>query len=247
MRYSAQLLKKVWFNQITFGLEIFLPHRRLRPGQFFQVRVNESLSPFLNRPISIASYKKDKLLLIIKIVGKGTASLSKKSAGERLLLFGPYGKGIIKFKRKRSLLLAGGIGIAPLYFLGQTLHKAGIKFDIIYGAKKEEELILKNEISQLANTTFFVTESGRKGSTVIKKLTSIDLKKYECFYACGPRAMLIALQKLSLTGPCYAFCEDLLGCGCGLCLGCAIMYQGKYKRICEDGPVFELGGIEFGM
>ena len=83
--------------------------------------------------------------------------------------------------------------------------------------------------------------------TVVSALKSIDINEYKIAYACGPQAMLIELQRLNLTIPIYAFCEDFLGCGCGLCLGCAIIYKGKYKRICEDGPVFELKGIDFNV
>jgi dihydroorotate dehydrogenase electron transfer subunit len=244
--YEVKVLKKLWFNKKIFGLEFSLPNIHPRPGQFLQVRVNESLLPFLNRPISIASYNKSRVLLLIKIVGKGTEILSQKKKGDRIVLFGPYGKGIIP-QRKRSLLLAGGIGIAPLYFLAQTLQKRRTKFSIIFGTKTSDELILKEELTKLADESIFVTEMGRKKQTVVSIVQQIDLQKYDIFYTCGPKEMLIELQKLPLPDPCYAFCEDQMGCGCGLCLGCAIMYQGRYRRICEDGPVFELGGIDFGM
>jgi dihydroorotate dehydrogenase electron transfer subunit len=242
---SLPIIKKTWFNKNTFGLEFSLPGIKPLPGQFFQVRVNNSMDPFLNRPISIASYSRNRVLLIIKVVGKGTNILSAKKEREQVTLLGPFGKGIVP-KRKKSLLLAGGIGVAPLFFLAQTLYKHKIPFTFLYGSKTRDELILKKSIRHMANRSIFVTERGGvRTETVISAVKALNLSDYAIAYACGPKAMLIALQRLHLPIPVYAFCEDFLGCGCGLCLGCAIMYNGTYKRICEDGPVFELERIDF--
>jgi dihydroorotate dehydrogenase electron transfer subunit len=242
---SLPIVKKTWFNKNTFGLEFSLSGINPLPGQFFQIRVNDSMDPFLNRPISIASYSGNRLLLIIKVVGKGTRILSTRREREQITLLGPFGKGIVP-KRHKSILLAGGIGVAPLYFLAQTLYKRKIPFTFLYGTKTYDELILKTSIKHMANRSIFVTEQGgsRRG-TVVSAVKDMDLSDYVIAYACGPREMLIALQQLHPSVPVYAFCEDFLGCGCGLCLGCAIMYNGEYKRICEDGPVFELERIAF--
>jgi dihydroorotate dehydrogenase electron transfer subunit len=236
--------KKQWFSEDTFGLEVLFSGIDPQPGQFLQVRVNTTHDPFLNRPISVASYKEDRLLLIIRVVGRGTEILSRKEAGEELDVLGPFGKEI-KLRRKKSLLIAGGIGVAPLLFLAQKMHGKRIEFDFIYGVKREQDLIKKNHISNIARRAIFVYEEGKGKMTALDALTRVDIRSYDIAYACGPKAMLMNLQELKLPMPTYAFCEDFLGCGCGLCLGCAIMYKGEYKRICEDGPVFELKEIEF--
>ena len=236
--------KKQWFTEDIFGLEILFPGIDPQPGQFLQVRVNSLNDPFLNRPISIASYKGDRLLMIIRVVGRGTEILSKKEAGEELEVLGPFGKEI-QLKKKRSLLIAGGIGVAPLYFLAQKLNGKRIEFDIIYGARRKQDFVKKDNLSKIAHRAIFVHEEGKEKMTALDGLAKINIKDYGIIYACGPRAMLIKLQQLEIPITTYAFCEDFLGCGCGLCLGCAIMYRGEYKRICEDGPVFDLKGIEF--
>ena len=236
--------KKQWFTDDIFGLEIYLPDIDPQPGQFFQVRVSTTYDPFLNRPISVASYKGGTLLMIIRVLGRGTKMLSQKEVGEDLQVLGPFGKGL-RVKKKKSLLIAGGIGVAPLLFLAQKIHGKRIEFDFVYGAKREKDLIKKNHILQIAKHAIFVTEKGRSKMTVLGALDMLDVESYDIAYACGPKTMLIELQKMNLPIPVYAFCEDFLGCGCGLCLGCAIMYKGEYKRICEDGPVFELKGISF--
>lgn len=225
-------------------MSLVLPGIKPVPGQFFQVRVNESLDPFLNRPISVASYDKNTLLFIIKVVGRGTQLLSQKTIGDEVVLIGPFGSGI-RIKKRNSLLIAGGIGVAPLYFLAQRMVERKTPFTFVYGAKTAAGLVLKESIKKRAQKAIFVTEQGGKRTTAVTALRALDIRDYAVAYACGPRAMLHALQELNLGIPVYAFCEDFLGCGCGLCLGCAILYRGQYKRICEDGPVFELSGITF--
>jgi dihydroorotate dehydrogenase electron transfer subunit len=240
-----RIIRKKWYTDNIFGLEFNYPGLGPLPGQFFQIQIDEGLDPFLNRPISIASYKRGRLLMVIKVVGRGTQMLSARDKGDQITLFGPFGR---KFrpKKKRSLLIAGGIGVAPLHFLAEYFNKNGVSFDILYGARTNRDFILRKDFTQMADNTIWVAEKGyRRKGTVVSVVKKMDLRDYEFAYTCGPKEMLIALQKLDLPVPVYAFCEDFLGCGCGLCLGCAIMYRGAYKRICVDGPVFELEDIDF--
>ena len=245
MTKTVKVRRKRWFNKDIFGLEISLPGINPAPGQFFQVRTSDTLDPFLNRPISVASYERNRLLFIIKVVGRGTRLLSQKEKGDDLVVVGPLGNRL-KLKKRRTLLIAGGIGVAPLYFLALKLHARKIDFTFLYGAKRPGDLVMRSNISRIAQKAIFVTERGsRRSITAVSALRHIDTSMYEIGYTCGPKKMLVELQALNLQFPVYAFCEDFLGCGCGLCLGCAIKYEGMYKRICVDGPVFELAKIEF--
>ncbi len=245
IKRKVSIQKKRWLSRDVFGLEFFMPGIAPRPGQFFQVQISESYDPFLNRPISVASYAGGRLQLIIKIAGRGTRLLSEKHEGDVVTLLGPFGNRI-RLSRRRSLLVAGGIGVAPLYFLAQHLYRRATKFTFLYGAKTPQDIILKSHIIKIAEEAIFVTERGsRVPQTAVGAVREIDTSEYGAVYACGPREMLRALQALSLPMPVHAFCEDFLGCGSGLCLGCAIKYRGQYRRVCEDGPVFELSGIEF--
>jgi len=247
MTKTVKVKRKRWFAKDIFGLEVSFPGINPTPGQFFQVRTSDTLDPFLNRPISVASYERNRLLFIIKVVGRGTRLLSEKKKGDDLVVFGPLGKRL-KLKKRKTLLIAGGIGVAPLYFLALKLHARKIDFTFLYGAKRPCDLIVKSSISRIAQKAIFVTERGsRRSMTAVSALRHIDTSMYEIGYTCGPKKMLVELQALNLQFPVYAFCEDFLGCGCGLCLGCAIKYEGMYKRICVDGPVFELGKIEFNV
>ena len=242
---SLKIIRKIQYTSNTFGLEFRYPGIQPVPGQFFQVQGDEGVDPFLNRPISVASYKGSRLLLVVKVVGRGTRMLSSKNPGDRITLFGPFGKRT-GFRKKRTLLVAGGIGIAPLHFFAEHLSKNKTPFDLLYGVRSKKDFILRKQMTRMADKSIYVAERGlRRKETVISAIRRMSLDGYQSVYACGPRAMLIELQRLNLSLPVYVFCEDFLGCGCGLCLGCAIMYRGEYKRICVDGPILELGAIDF--
>jgi dihydroorotate dehydrogenase electron transfer subunit len=242
---TVKLKEKRWLSPYTFSMGFYVPGINPDPGQFFQVRVDETFDPFLNRPISVASYSKNRLLLVIKVKGKGTKLLSMKEPGDEVTLLGPFGKSLRLHKGKK-LLIAGGIGVAPLFFLAQHLYKRRIQFTFVYGVKTPEEMILKANIVRIAHESIFVTERGqKKRMTAVSAIQHLDHDEYDAAYTCGPREMLIDLQKMQMPIPVYAFCEEFLGCGCGLCLGCAIKFRGEYKRICTDGPVFELKEIDF--
>jgi dihydroorotate dehydrogenase electron transfer subunit len=245
LSHKTKIRQKKWHSPDIFSLSVRVPLIRPLPGQFFHIRIGESLDPFLNRPISVAQYERGLLRLIVRVVGRGTRLLSEKEPGEELTLLGPFGQGITP-ARRRSLIIAGGIGVAPLLFVAQYLRRKNAPFAFLYGARHMRDLILTEEIQKMSDVCAFVVEKGvRKPRTVLQELKAWFTPEYECAYACGPRAMLIALQRMELPVPVYAFCEDFLGCGCGLCLGCAIRYKGVYKRVCEDGPVFDLSGIDF--
>lgn len=245
LKRITSIQRKRWLTGSVFGLEFYVPGIRPRPGQFFEVRSADGYDPFLNRPISVASYVRGRLQLIIRVMGRGTRLLAEKHEGDPVTLLGPFGNPAV-MARGRSLLIAGGIGAAPLYFLAQHLYRRRAPFTFLYGTKTPADIILKNNIIKIAHEAIFVTErGGRRPQTAVGAVREIDTSEYGAAYACGPRDMLRALQELEMGMPVYAFCEDFLGCGCGLCLGCAIKYRGKYQRVCEDGPVFELAGIEF--
>jgi len=243
--HKAIIQDNTWYAPDIFCLKVKLPGIEPLPGQFFQVRVSEELDPFLNRPISVARYERSVLHLIVRVVGRGTTLLSRKKPGEEIVLLGPFGNGI-QPARIKSVIIAGGIGVAPLLHVAQHLRTSKVPFMFLYGARHKRDLILTSEIRHMSDQCAIVAEEGyKKHRTVLQELSARSFDGFGRAYACGPRNMLVALQRIRLPMPVYAFCEDFLGCGCGLCLGCAIRYKGEYKRICEDGPVFELSEIDF--
>ncbi|OGC43478.1 hypothetical protein A2Y85_00105 [candidate division WOR-3 bacterium RBG_13_43_14] len=243
----AYITAKKQLNPDTFSLELKTSGLRLQPGHFFEIRTSDTYDPYLNRPISVAGYQRSRLLLIIRKAGRGTTLLHEKNTGDRILMLGPMGKGIIP-KKKRTLVIAGGIGIAPLYFLAHNLTVGKIPFSLIYGVRNHGDHILISELKRICSDLILVCERGaKKKVTALDVLKNMDLAKYDIIYACGPKAMFVELQRMKFDQPIYVFCEDFLGCGCGICIGCAIKIKGTYKRICIDGPVFNLKEIDFNV
>lgn len=219
------------------------------PGQFLQIKIGEGLDPLLRRPISICDYDHNSNLvtLIYRIVGRGTELLSKKKAGELIDVFGPLGTGFPYADLvlgQRVVLIGGGIGTPPLYYLAKELHKRGIKITTIIGCLSQVDRILYNEFAELGEVRVATVDGscGLQG-TVLDALDPDE--KWDCFYSCGPIAMLRALQdfwgETKIDG--FISLEERMACGIGACFGCVVkvdrdIYPDGYKKVCVDGPVF---------
>ncbi|MBD3286154.1 NAD-dependent dihydroorotate dehydrogenase B electron transfer subunit [candidate division WOR-3 bacterium] len=227
----------------SFWLELPEPDD-VRPGQFYEIK---TAVRFLRRAISLADKIEDRLRFIIRVVGPGTEWMSGLKPGENLDIIGPLGKGV-KIPEEGSLtLLGGGIGIAPLLYLARVLSGKGLRVNALLAACTREELICTEEFGSLCSEVVTATDDGscgRKG-LLTQVLPSLQCyKESSAFYACGPEPMLKALKELDIQSPVYAFLESRMGCGIGLCMGCAIKHtDGGYRRVCLDGPVFNLEDI----
>lgn len=246
----AKIIRKDIFNRET--LSLWLQYERVAgkasPGQFIQVRVGDGFHPFLSRPFSIADVDSSKTLLriVFKIRGLGTSILSKKRVGDSIEIFGPLGKPCPIPEKGKTLLVGGGIGVAPLLFLTRIIGKVKEKKpDFILGAKTKRELFLLGEIRALSNHLEITTEDGSYGREgVVTDL--LEGKRYHTIFACGPLEMLKRIKEMSLPSKIFGFFETRMGCGTGLCFSCAIKKRGGgYLRVCRDGPVFNLREIDF--
>ncbi len=222
-----------------------------KPGQFLHIRCGDSSDPLLRRPVSIHRIGKRSVEILYNVVGKGTDILSKKKAGERLDIIGPLGTGFAVYKKSGSVrvLVAGGMGVAPLLGLAEELKKRKDKCIAILGAKTKNHILCDREFKKIGAEVHIATEDGSLG----KKCLATDLareiirsKRYKwhevCIYAAGPIGMIKALCKLmegcSLES--QVSLEEKMACGLGACLGCVVDTQTGYKRVCKDGPVFRL-------
>jgi dihydroorotate dehydrogenase electron transfer subunit len=143
-------------------------------------------------------------------------------------------------------LVGGGVGIAPLLFLTQSSTDSNPLW-VLVGAKTASDLILIPELFECTERLGFATEDGSKGKKgLVTDLIRPALNEFSAsiIFTCGPQPMLKAIQGMGLEIPCYGFLESRLGCGCGLCLGCAVKSsRGGYYRVCKEGPVFNLKEI----
>ena len=237
-----------------------------QPGQFITVRCGDFT---LRRPFSVHQSSplmgedsgEGEIALLFKVAGKGTLWLSRRQKGDRIDILGPLGKGFtIEPKSKHLLLVAGGIGIAPLVFLMQYASSQH-QITLIHGASTAAQLYpfssvakKRSKLSPLPKGVQFipVTEDGSMGQK--GRATDIlpdFLDWADQVYACGPADMYKAMAKMSRRAKqnnlkltkCQVSLEVRMGCGFGACYGCTINTPKGLKHICRDGPVFELDDI----
>lgn len=225
-----------------------------RPGQFVNLRLSNKLDPLLRRPISLHGIDPEKgtITMLYLIVGKGTAMMRDMEAGAVIDVLGPLGNGWnCNFEGRYAVLIGGGIGIAPLYPLAKALTKAGKTVELIVGAKNKEYL---TDLSLYETADVRVTVTTDDGSAGIKGFVtealanSIQEKTCDYIYACGPLPMLKFVEKLAIANkkPGQVSTESHMGCGLGICLLCpSKVTAGGYKRTCTDGPVFEIGELDY--
>ena len=221
------------------------------PGQFIEVKINDGTDPLLRRPISIHNVSKSGVRLLYEVVGRGTQILSEKRPGDLLDIIGPLGNGFEYLRRTakpdpaQAVLVAGGMGVAPLVFLAEK-----IKFLsplVLVGARKKEQILCSKEFKALGCKLIIATDDGSFGfkGKVTDLLKEILLKKSPVerpmnIYACGPQPMLKAVAQLSCENNIASqlSLERHMACGFGACLGCVVPTRAGYKRVCKDGPVF---------
>jgi dihydroorotate dehydrogenase electron transfer subunit len=237
--------------------------RLVRPGQFVMIKCVEETggNPLLRRPFTIfdihrhtRSGKPDGIVLLVKDVGSGTHKLVQARPGQMLDCLGPQGRGFqvtadMRNRTEVGCLVAGGVGIAPLYLLAQSLTAQNIKPVLFYGGANAANLALREYFERLQIQTFYATEDGSLGergfvTQPFEQFIKSNARKKMRIYACGPWGMMEAVHTISARNslPCEVSLEARMGCSLGACLGCVVRakdYQGEeqYLRVCQDGPV----------
>ena len=220
------------------------------PGQFVQIRVDDSPKTFLRRPISIHYINKrnNEIWLLIQIVGEGTGRLAKCVPGEMLNVMLPLGNGFSTPQTNEDaklLLIGGGIGVAPLLYLGETLKSIGFKPEFLLGARSKTYLIQLKAFEK-TGTVYITTEDhtlGEKG--VVTHHSILQAKKYNKIYACGPLPMLLAVAQYAKTTDidCEVSLENRMACGIGACLCCVENTVKGNVCVCTEGPVFNINQL----
>ena len=209
------------------------------PGQFLNLAL---AGRYLRRPISVCDCDSRSVTILYKVVGKGTAQMADMSAGERLDVLTGLGNGFdVSAARGHTLLIGGGIGAAPLYWLARELKARGRETTAVLGYNSAQDIYYKNEFAALCDRVVIATADGSEG---VKGFVTDAMAGLSCdyFYTCGPEPMLKAVYKASESDGEFSF-EERMGCGFGACMGCSCKTITGYKRICRDGPVLRKGEI----
>ncbi len=205
------------------------------PGQFVNLKID---GLYLRRPISVCDYDENGLTLIYKVVGHGTEVMSKMQVGEKLDTLSGLGNGFNTSKSGEApLLIGGGVGVPPMYYLCKKLVSEGKKPTVVLGFNSAKDVFYEQEFAALGARVIVVTADGSYGVRGFVTDAMKDLY-YTYFYTCGPMPMFRAIEAIVKTSGQYSF-EERMGCGFGACMGCSCKTLTGNKRICIDGPVLE--------
>lgn len=218
-----------------------------RAGQFALLRLMDGrLHPLLGRPMSILEAG-ETLRFLVRRCGEGTNLLTSRRPGEPVLVLGPYGRPfqLSELGGKKLVMVAGGVGLAPMAFAARECSSRGSRPVFLYGAREAKELVLLDELRVVADVEL-ATDDGSAGhhgfvtellDTLLERTTQVDE-----IWTCGPEPMMAAVAGIASSHgvPCVVSVESRMACGRGLCLGCAIPdHGGKPRYVCCDGPIFD--------
>ena len=223
----------------------------VRPGQFFEIRIRSELEPFLRRPISIFDVHGKTAFISCQNGGGGTRMMTEWLEGQEADLIGPLGNGFqISDQKKKILLVGGGIGAAPLHLLAKELLHQEQEVIFLFSPKRDRS-VLKAFEDVAGEITILYSENRTQLPLIVDeqmKNQDIDL-----ICTCGPMAMMksVVKQAKKYGIQVQVSLEEKMGCGIGICMGCAVPIRtnGKefeYRRVCHDGPVFRGEEVIFG-
>ena len=249
----AQIKVKIISNQrlnenygyLEFASALIAKHALA--GQFVNIRLVNTPEPLLRRPISIHGVKASKVKIIYKIIGPGTQLLAAKKPGEFLDIIGPLGNGfnysrsLGKSRQAKNILIAGGMGVAPLVFLAEKLKLS--KPLVLIGAGSKQQILCLEELKALGCTVKLATlygSVGFEGKVTDLLRTVLEQTKAQGLFSCGPHLMLKTVAEIAREHKINAqlSLEEHMACGMGACLGCVVATKSGYKTVCKDGPVF---------
>lgn len=208
-----------------------------RGGQFVDIAIDGF---FLRRPIAAQKWDSSGMTLFYKLIGEGTAKLSRMQPGESLDILTGLGNGFdASACRGKALVVCGGLGASPAFSLVKELMLCGHEVTVVLGFNRYEDIILADEYRALGADVHIATLDGSVGTKgfVTDVIAGLE-NDFDYFYTCGPKVMMKAVcDSMDIAGE--ASLEERMGCGCGICYGCTCHTTKGAKRICADGPVFK--------
>lgn len=220
------------------------PLPEMAPGQFVEVRIDGSATTFLRRPISINFVNRaaNEMWLMVAMVGDGTRSLQKLTEGDTLNCVLPLGNTFtMPDATERVLLVGGGVGVAPLLFMGAEMQQRGCKPTFLLGARTAADLLELDAFRQYGRV-FVTTEDGSAGEKGFVTNHSVLQESFDRIATCGPKPMMVAVARYAEQKgiDCEASLENMMACGLGACLCCVEKTTEGNLCVCKEGPVFNV-------
>jgi dihydroorotate dehydrogenase electron transfer subunit len=256
---KATVVRVEQFSEENFRLTFDCPRiaESAKPGQFVMIRTTVGKDPLLRRPFSIHQTSKGgRLQVYFKVVGRGTHLLAHVKTGETLSILGPLGKGFRAKAQAPTVIVGGGLGIAPMLFLAKEMSriKKNCNGDLILlGARQKIELEpLLEDFRQFGHQVLTATDDGSLGhhGVITDLLQSHELPVGCAVYACGPEPMLAGVYNICrLQGiSCQVSVESVMACGMGACLGCTrLAKDNTYTHVCLNGPVYDAEDLQWNI
>ncbi|BCG47497.1 Dihydroorotate dehydrogenase (NAD(+)), electron transfer subunit [Citrifermentans bremense] len=262
MQFKSMVVSNVELSPNYFRMRMTAPQELLAsaPGQFLMLKVTDAIDPLLRRPFGLfdvgtftAEYAgcgaQTYCEILYKVVGKGTKLLAALHHGDVVDLLAPLGRGFdLGPAGEEKVLVGGGVGLAPLYYLAKALVERGEKVRLFAGGRNRDDILCITEFERLGVETYVATDDGTLGeSGFVTQVLERHLNKGMRIFACGPTPMLDAVAKMSARHevPCQVSMEAYMACGVGACLGCVMKGANHteatpdYRCVCKDGPVFD--------
>ena len=224
------------------------PLPEMLPGQFVEVRVDGTSHTFLRRPISINYVDRDRneLWLLVVTVGDGTRRMAEMQPGELLNCVLPLGNGFTPAKSgEKVLLVGGGVGVAPLLYMGAEMQKAGFEPTFLLGARSAKDLLMLPLFKRYGRV-FMTTEDGSEGEKgFVTNHSLLQQEHFDRISTCGPTPMMKAVARYARQAgiDCEVSLENLMACGVGACLCCVEKTTEGNLCVCKEGPVFNVNRL----
>ena len=222
------------------------PLPEMLPGQFVEVRVDNSPSTFLRRPISInnVDYDRNELWLLVAAVGDGTRQLQKLQKGDRLNCMLPLGNSFTMptDNAQKVLLVGGGVGVAPLLYFGKRIKAMGGEPTFLLGARSAKD-VLERELFEHVGRELITTEDGSEGEKgFVTNHSVLAQEHFDRISTCGPKPMMMAVARYAFKNDieCEVSLENKMACGVGACLCCVEKTVEGNKCVCKEGPVMNI-------
>lgn len=248
---ALERVRVVANDRIAEGVGLIVLHAprcaaSVKPGQFVHLRVATGADIVLRRPFSVHRAYGDRIEILYQVLGAGTLRLAEKEPGDESMdLVGPLGHGWeIPEGASHALLVAGGLGAAPLGMLAEQLAERGVAVVVTQGAPTRKRLVAHELFERVARRVEFSTDDGTVGERGFVTAASARVladERFDVVYCCGPEIMqrAVVAQAREHGVACQVSLERLMACGIGACLSCVVTTTSGLKRACVDGPVFD--------